>query len=110
MSTPLLGENATLPERTVPYAARGQLFTDPDHQRSTLHRSGSSRDEQALVGLLHGAIALAGRLLQAGAVEDGDVPAPIPDDPGVLQRSLRDGHRGPADAEHVREELLGELE
>src|SRR5260370_22387414 len=49
-----------------------------------------------------GAIALAGRRLEADPVDDRELPADVPNEPGLLQRSGRDADAGATNAEHPR--------
>src|SRR5438105_1439115 len=55
----------------------------------------------------HDFVALARELLELGAVEHADLPAPIADDARLLQLARRFRHALAAHAEHARDELLG---
>ena len=53
-------------------------------------------------------VAFAGPLLQSLVIEDGDVAAPIPDKPCLLQASHHIGDRRSPDTEHHSQEFVGE--
>src|SRR5581483_201235 len=68
------------------------------------------QDARAVVHVLDDAVTLAGRRLEALAVEDADAAAAVLDQLAVLQRGRRPRDADPAHAEHVREELLRQAE
>jgi hypothetical protein len=53
-------------------------------------------------------VAFAGAVQQRLVIEDGDMAAPIADQPGSLQSPHDIGDRGSPDAEHHSKELVGE--
>ena len=55
-------------------------------------------------------VAAAGGGFQPGMIDDADVAAPVADEAAPLQGGGRRGDPDPAHAEHVREELLREVE
>src|SRR5712692_7142229 len=67
--------------------------------------SGSAQEH--LVDLLpDDAVAFAGEILERRAVDDVNLAAAVADHSRALQQAGRNGHRGPADAEHLPEKFL----
>src|SRR6266540_6924003 len=56
------------------------------------------------------AVAFAGALLDRRAIENLDLAARVPDQPGFLQRVGSERDRGPLAAEHVREKFLRQVD
>src|SRR5215207_1059659 len=70
----------------------------------------NSRSAEFVEFVADGEVALAGGCLQAVAVHDGDAAAAVADESGLLEGTGAVGDRGAADAEHLGEEVLGDLE
>src|SRR5215208_3856334 len=70
----------------------------------------NSRSAEFVELVADGEVALARGCLQAVAVHDGDAAAAVADESGLLEGTGALGDRGAADAEHLGEEVLGDLE
>lgn len=66
--------------------------------------------EQAGVLAGHGLVTLARRGLEPRAGKDGDLTAAIMNESSFLKRSRGNGNRTPSHSEHIREELVREVE
>src|SRR4051794_2675881 len=94
------------PERR---AARQRVFFTPSFQFAASQEP-AGLAEQAVVDLLDGSIALAGDRLEPGAIQDGELPPAVTDEPSLLQSARREGNGGAAYVEHTAEKILGEGE
>ncbi len=76
-------------------------------RRTTTGRLGP---EQTIEFAAHYSVTFAGSVLQAFAIADRDVSAPVFDQARALQTTRDDGHAGASRAQHLRKEFVRKFE
>src|SRR4051812_28710280 len=80
------------------------------HPGDSVRGSGAGDPEQSIELGANDAVALARRPFEARSVQDAHLAARVGDEPPLGEVADRDPHALPCDAQHEREEFLGQVE